>query len=85
MLKKYTTQVEIYCLKVFHNYLLQAKQSVLDPRVTPTHMGFVIHNDYVHTGPDLFETGQIFVRFHLFTRDWTNFDTDSVETQPNEF
>ena len=29
-------------------------------------------------------TGQIFVQFHLFTRDWTKFDTESVHTEPNE-
>ena len=41
--------------------------------------------DYVRTGPDKFGTGRIFVWFHWFTRDWMNFDTESVHTEPNEF
>ncbi len=41
--------------------------------------------DYVHTGPDEFETVLKFVRLQLFTRNRTNYRPKSVHTEPDEF
>ncbi len=42
-------------------------------------------SDYVHTGPDEFETVLKFVRLQLFTRNQTNYRPKSVHTEPDEF
>ena len=46
---------------------------------------FAVVLDYVHTGPDEFETVLKFVRLQLFTRNRTNYRPKSVHTEPDEF